>query len=144
MIGLLDDPRRVFHQLLKWASAWIAFHMLIGGLPPLIGLPLILQIVVLQLGSRIVFLFQEPRVLRPPAHIARKALEFLLSKKTFSLVVDPAIEDMRFEHAQALSEGRTKKARWIVICGHLALARAVLALLPTALLDVITSVLKRI
>jgi hypothetical protein len=52
---------------------------------------------------------------QPPGAILSNVADFLCSKKSCASVIDPLIADMQHEYFEALSKGRTNKARWIRI-----------------------------
>ncbi|GEP00540.1 hypothetical protein [Methylobacterium haplocladii] len=54
---------------------------------------------------------------KPPGSDLKSALSFLYTKKSFERVFEPIIEDMRFEHCEALRSGDVKKARWTHVRG---------------------------
>lgn len=72
---------------------------------------------------------QFPKVHQPPGSRIRATLQFVFTKKAFETVFAQAIVDMRDEHAEALSEGRMHKARWIVARDHFGLGLTVAAYL---------------
>lgn len=49
----------------------------------------------------------------PPGMGLHAVSDFLFSKKTMERIVLPLIADLQDEHAEALSEGRSWKARWV-------------------------------
>jgi hypothetical protein len=48
-----------------------------------------------------------------PGHLLLRAAEFLASERTFSLVFEPVVTDLRREYADALRQGRPRKAMWV-------------------------------
>lgn len=65
------------------------------------------------------------RLVSAPGSFARSVLDFVFSKKAFDDVFSQAIIDMREEHADALANQRTWKAKWIVIRDHMGLCLTV-------------------
>lgn len=78
------------------------------------------------------------RVHRPPGHLlVRLADSGLFSRKTCERVLLPIIADLRHEYFSVLAEGRSQKARLIVVRGWLSLASTLVRLALNKLLDVL-------
>jgi hypothetical protein len=67
----------------------------------------------------------ERTIKAPPGHWMTSFSEFFFSKKTCELVLNLVVADMRYEYFDALSNGRTAKARWIIVRGHFSYVLAV-------------------
>jgi hypothetical protein len=52
---------------------------------------------------------------KPPGGFLRWIAEFFCNEKTYASIAGPHIADMQHEYFEALSKGRTNKARWIRI-----------------------------
>jgi hypothetical protein len=66
-------------------------------------------------------LFQQrsgKKLYQPPGSRLLRLAEFLCSRKTYEEVLEPAIIDLREEYHQALSAGRTWKAKWVLVRGY--------------------------
>lgn len=57
------------------------------------------------------------QLVRPPGALMSSAARFLCTKKTYELVVKPAIQDMRYEYFEALAERSKARALWLRIVG---------------------------
>ena len=57
-----------------------------------------------------------------PGSLVLKVAEFLCTKKVYERVFLQAVLDMREEYNEALSSGRKRKARWVLIRDYIALA----------------------
>jgi hypothetical protein len=56
-------------------------------------------------------------------------MRFVFSKKAFETVFAQAVQDMRDEHAEALSRNENEKALWIVFRDHVGISLAAIAYL---------------
>lgn len=77
---------------------------------------------------------KERRLSHPPGGKLRRFAEFCFSKKTFTVILEPALSDMQKEHFEALAAGRPWKARMVLVRGYWAFWSAVAAQLPISLL----------
>lgn len=69
------------------------------------------------------FSTKSQKVYAPPAHTLKRIFSFLYSKKTFSDVFEPGIEDMRLEYYETLQAGALWHARWIHFRGVISLIK---------------------
>lgn len=76
---------------------------------------------------------KKSKIYLPPGSSVRSVLEFIFSKKAFDGVFAQVIVDMREEHAEALAVGELRKARWIVVRGHLGIGLTVMSYLGATL-----------
>jgi hypothetical protein len=70
------------------------------------------------------------RLSSPPGWNLRSFGEVFFSKKTFTVILEPALSDMQKEHFKALAAGRLWKARMELVRGYWSFWSAVLAQLP--------------
>lgn len=70
---------------------------------------------------------------RAPGWRLSRILSFVYSTKTFDRVFKQAIADMQQEHFDALAQGSTTKASWVVVRGYWSIGTAVVARLPVSL-----------
>jgi hypothetical protein len=114
-----------------FSVALLVFGLLIRppfGISP--ALFLILNCVVMMAAAAVYEMKWRSRdgyIVRPPASLIGGVLRFLYSKKAYERVFQPAIVDIREEHAEALFLGDKWRARWICCRGHLCLAVTVVA-----------------
>ena len=76
----------------------------------------------------------EVTVVAPPGHRLLRFAEFAFSRRSYLLVFEPVISDLRREYLEALAAGRRWKARWVRLRGTWAFWSAVAALLPLSAL----------
>jgi len=55
----------------------------------------------------------------PPGRLALTIAGVLMTPAARKRLIEPAIADIQFEHAEAVKAGRTRFARWVVIRGYL-------------------------
>ena len=76
-----------------------------------------------------------PMLVAPPGHGLLRLGDFAFSRRTYRLVLEPVIGDLRREHAAALAAGRVWKARWVRLRGTWAFWSAVVGLLPLSVVS---------
>ncbi len=70
----------------------------------------------------------------PPGWKLLRFAETFFSKKTFSVVLEPALSDMQKEHIEALGTGHPWQARLVLLRGYFSFWSAVFAQLPISLI----------
>lgn len=88
--------------------------------------------------------FLVERIQRPPGFGLRVFANFLCSRKTFELVLEPTLRDLYDEYCQALLERRPWKARWVRIRGYLSFWSAVFAQAPISVIKMVYQIWKAI
>jgi hypothetical protein len=84
-----------------------------------------------------------PKLLVPPGARARRALEWLFTKKTMTNVFEPILADMQAEWMAAMIAKQDGRAKWIAVRGMLSLGRALVAETGLGLIgDVVAAVRK--
>lgn len=78
----------------------------------------------------------------PPGHRLRALAQFLFSRRTYSVVLEPTLTDLQEEYFQALAEHRSWTARMVRLRGYWSFWAAVLAQLPVAAIRVIVKLWK--
>lgn len=84
------------------------------------------------------------RLQRPPGTYVRSVLAFLLPKSAFDSIFSQQILDMREEYFEALDDGRSNKARWIVVRDHFRIVITLTAYLAASLGKTVAAVWKLI
>jgi hypothetical protein len=81
-----------------------------------------------------------PKLVGAPGQRLNKLASFLYSKGKYDKVFAPTIGDMRQEYFEALSEGKTRKARWVWARGILSVLAAVVADVPLSLIGLVRKI----
>lgn len=74
------------------------------------------------------------RIATSPGWGVLHIISWVYSAKTVSQVFRPTINDMQFEHIQALAEGNPLKARWVLLRGYSSVWSAAVAQAPLSLM----------
>jgi len=74
------------------------------------------------------------RIYRPPGERLGAFARFCFSRKTYAIVVEPALRDLQDEYLEALAEGQPLKARWVRCRDTLAFWSALVNQVPISLL----------
>jgi hypothetical protein len=69
--------------------------------------------------------WRDRSVILPPGSTLRRIFAFVYSKKDYTRVFGPAIDDIQFEYIEALAAGEQWRARWVCIRGFFTLVRTV-------------------
>ena len=77
--------------------------------------------------NRLVRLTSRRKIRRPVGSSLRRVAEFVFSKKSYEQIYDPLINDLRFEHCEALAANRRGKAGWVRVRGYGSFLTAALA-----------------
>lgn len=78
----------------------------------------------------------------PPGWALLSFLAWLFSTRTIDRVFKPAVSDMQKEHIDALAEGKTWKARWVVVRGYWSVGAAVVAQAPISVVKLFVALWK--
>ena len=77
---------------------------------------------------------RQRRIHYPPGSRLLGLADFIFSGKTFSVVFEPIVTDLRDEYIEAYGHERLWKARWVQIRGYWSFWSAVFAQVPLSLL----------
>jgi hypothetical protein len=84
------------------------------------------------------------RIQRAPGFRLRRFAEFLFTRRTFELVLEPVLRDLLDEYYEALGADALWKSRWVCVRGYWSFWSAVFAQTPISLVKKVYQVWKAI